>query len=608
MFKGFLMEQTTTLPPRSEIPLEYTWNATSVYESDAAWAAELEAVSASLPEIEKFQGKLGDGPSTLADALHMMESLQRRVSKLSFYARMSQAVETTNQAAIGMVGQVSGLYGRYGAATAYLVPEMLALGQEKVMQWVQSQPRLAIYSQYFDDLFRQQAHVRSAEVEEVLAMAYEPFAAIDNTEEMLTSADLKFRPATTSGGESAEVAQGTIDKFLHGKDREARRTAWESYADGYLSMKNTLTSNYLASVKRDVFYARARRYNTALEASLFANNIPVEVFHNLIDTYRKNLPTWHRYWAIRRRALGVETLHPYDIWAPIASEQPRVTYQQAVDWICEGMKPLGDEYVNALRRGCLEERWVDIYPNQGKTAGAFSYGTYDTYPFILMSFNDNLAAMSTLAHELGHSMHSYLSRKNQPVTYADYSLFVAEVASNFNQAMTRAYLFDNNTDPNFQIAVIEEAMQNIHRYFFIMPTLARFELEIHTRVEQGKGVTADDTINLMADLFSEGYGSEMHIDRERVGITWAQFGHLYSNYYVFQYATGISAAHALAARILAGEPNAAQDYVAFLSAGSSLYPVDALKRAGVDMATPEPVEKAFAVLASYVDRLDQLTR
>lgn len=602
------MEQTTTLPPRSEIPLEYTWNATSVYESGAAWAAELEAVSASLPEIEKFQGKLGDGPSTLADALHMMESLQRRVSKLSFYARMSQAVETTNQAAIGMVGQVSGLYGRYGAATAYLVPEMLALGQEKAMQWVQSEPRLAIYRQYFDDLFRQQAHVRSAEVEEVLAMAYEPFAAIDNTEEMLTSADLKFQPATTSSGESAEVAQGTIDKFLHGKDRQTRRTAWESYADGYLSMKNTLTSNYLASVKRDVFYARARRYNTALEASLFANNIPVEVFHNLIDTYRKNLPTWHRYWAIRRRALGVETLHPYDIWAPIASEQPHVTYSQAVDWICEGMKPLGDEYVNALRRGCLEERWVDIYPNQGKTAGAFSYGTYDTYPFILMSFNDNLAAMSTLAHELGHSMHSYLSRKNQPVTYADYSLFVAEVASNFNQAMTRAYLFDNNTDPNFQIAVIEEAMQNIHRYFFIMPTLARFELEIHTRVEQGKGVTADDTINLMADLFSEGYGSEMHIDRERVGITWAQFGHLYSNYYVFQYATGISAAHALAARILAGEPNAAQDYVAFLSAGSSLYPVDALKRAGVDMATPEPVEKAFAVLASYVDRLDQLTR
>jgi len=600
------MAQTAALPPRSEIPLESTWNATSVYESDADWSAELDATSAKLPEIEQFQGKL-DSPSVLAEALNTLENLQRRVSKLAFYARMSQAVETTNQGAVSMVGQVSGLYGRYGAATAYVVPEMLALGEEKVMGWVQSEPQLAIYRQYFEDLFRQQAHVRSAEVEEILAMAFEPFSAVDNTEEMLTSADLKFRPATTSSGASAEVAQGTIDKFLHGTDREARRTAWESYADGYLSMKNTLTSNYLASVKRDVFYARARRYNTALEASLFNNNIPVEVFHNLIDTYRKNLPTWHRYWAVRRRALGVETLNPYDIWAPIAPEQP-VTYAQAVDWICEGMKPLGDEYVTALRRGCMEERWVDIYPNQGKTAGAFSYGTYDTHPFILMSFNDNLAAMSTLAHELGHSMHSYLSRKNQPVTYADYSLFVAEVASNFNQAMTRAYLFDHNADANFQIAVIEEAMQNIHRYFFIMPTLARFELEIHTRVEQGKGVTAEDTINLMADLFSEGYGSEMHVDRERVGITWAQFGHLYNNYYVFQYATGISAAHALAARILAGEPNAAQDYVAFLSTGSSVYPVDALKRAGVDMATPAAVEKAFEILASYVDRLDQLTR
>ncbi len=602
------MAQTTTLPPRSEIPLEHTWNATSVYESDADWLSELESVSASLPQISQFQGKLGESPSTLADALHTFESLQRRVYKLSFYARMSQAVETTNQGAIGMVGQVSSLYGRYGAATSYLVPEMLTIGEEKVMQWVQNEPRLKIYRQYFDDLFRQQAHVRSAEVEEVLAMAFEPFAAIDNTEEMLTSADLKFRPATTSSGESVEVAQGTIDKYLDGTDREARRTAWESYADGYLSMKNTLTSNYLASVKRDVFYARARRYETALEASLFNNNVPVEVFYNLIDTYRKNLPIWHRYWAIRKRALGVETLNPYDIWAPIATNQPPVSYTQAVDWICEGMKPLGDEYVTALRRGCLEERWVDIYPNQGKTAGAFSYGTYDTHPFILMSFNNNLSAMSTLAHELGHSMHSYLSRKNQPSTYADYSLFVAEVASNFNQAMTRAYLFDNNADPNFQIAVIEEAMQNIHRYFFIMPTLARFELEIHTRIEQGKGVTAEDTINLMADLFSEGYGGEMHVDRERVGITWAQFGHLYNNYYVFQYATGISAAHALAGRILAGEPNAAKDYVAFLSTGSSLYPVDALKRAGVDMATPEPVEKAFAVLASYVDRLDQLTR
>ncbi|MEZ4671764.1 MAG: M3 family oligoendopeptidase [Anaerolineae bacterium] len=379
----------------------------------------------------------------------------------------------------------------------------------------------------------------------------------------------------------------------------------ENYADTYLSFKNTLTSNYLASVKRDVFLARARNYKGALEASLFQNNIGREVFDNLIATYRKNIPTWHKYWAIRRKALGVDTLNPYDIWAPIAKKPPKVPYKKAVAWICEGMKPLGKAYVDALRRGCLEERWVDVYPNKGKSAGAFSFGTYDTHPFIMMSYDDGLGALSTLAHELGHSMHSYHSSK-QPYIYADYSLFVAEVASNFNQAMTRAHLFKTNSDPDFQIAVIEEAMNNLHRYFFIMPTLARFELEVHERIERGEAVTADDLITLMTDLFSEGYGKEMHVDRERVGITWAQFGHLYANYYVYQYATGISAAHALSGRILDGVPGAAENYIKFLSAGSSLYPVDALKLGGVDMATPEAVERTFAVLASYVDRLEKL--
>jgi len=260
-----------------------------------------------------------------------------------------------------------------------------------------------------------------------------------------------------------------------------------------------------------------------------------------------------------------------------------------------------------LRRGCLEQRWVDIYPNEGKKLGAFSYGAPGTYPFINMSYANTLGSLSTLAHELGHSMHSYLTWQNQPQVYSSYSMFVAEVASNFNQAMVRANLFKTNSDPNFQIALIEEAMDNFHRYFFIMPTLARFELETHQRIERGEPLTADIMIGLMADLFSEGYGSEMHVDRERVGITWATFPHLYSNYYVFQYATGISAAHALAGRILEGANGAAEAYLGFLKAGSSLYPVDALKRAGVDMATPEAVERTYGVLAEYVDRLDKLT-
>ncbi|KPV50686.1 oligoendopeptidase F, partial [Kouleothrix aurantiaca] len=335
--------------------------------------------------------------------------------------------------------------------------------------------------------------------------------------------------------------------------------------------------------------------------------IPLEVFHNLIDTFRRHLPTWHRYWQVRRRALGYDKLHVYDIKAPLTGKMPNVSFTQAVDWIGAGMLPLGEEYVSTLRDGATEQRWVDVYPNQGKRMGAYSHGVPGTHPFILMSFTDDIFSMSTLAHELGHSMHSYYSWQNQPLTYADYSIFVAEVASNFNQALVRAHLLETNQDRDFQIAVIEEAMANFHRYFFIMPTLARFELELHERAERGDALTADSMIALMADLFAEGYGDEVEFDRDRVGITWAQFStHLYSNFYVYQYATGISAAHALAGDILAGKPGTVDNYLAFLKTGGALYPLDALKLAGVDMTTPAAVETTFATLASYVDRLEQL--
>jgi oligoendopeptidase F len=330
------------------------------------------------------------------------------------------------------------------------------------------------------------------------------------------------------------------------------------------------------------------------------------VFHNLIEVFKANLPTWHRYWRVRREALGYDELHVYDIQAPLTGAKPEVTYEQAVDWICEGMAPLGEDYVEALRWGCTEGRWVDRARNKGKRQGAFSSGAYDTQPFILMSYADDVFSMSTLAHELGHSMHAYMTRKTQPYVYGRYSLFVAEVASNFHQAMVREYLFRTQQDPDLQLALIEETMSNFHRYFFIMPTLARFELDMHQRVEQGAPVNARTMIDLTAELFKEGYGDEVVFDRDRIGITWAQFGHMYMNFYVYQYGTGISGAHALAARVLSGEPGAAEDYLSFLKAGGSLYPLDALQGAGVDLTTPEPVERAFAFLAEVVDRLEAL--
>jgi oligoendopeptidase F len=596
----------TTIPARSEIAPEHTWNAPSVFASNEAWEQEFKQIEDSLPALQKFQSHLADGSPVLADALDGIYGLYRRLGMVFVYASMFHSVDTADQTASAMDSQARSLYGRFIATTSYLNPELIAIGHDTLKQWLAQEARLKPYDHYFDNLFRQQAHVRSAEVEEILGMVVDPFSSVSGTASVLTNAEIHFRPATSSTGESLPVMQGSINTLLGSPDRETRRTAWENYADGYLSFKNTLSSNLSVVVKQDVFFARARNYESALDAALFPNNIPVAVFNNLINTFRKHLPTWHRYWAIRRKALGYEKLYPYDVWAPLTQNDPEVPFAQAVDWISEGMKPLGEEYVSILRQGALKDRWVDIYPNQGKRQGAFSSGTPGTHPFIMMSYGKRVASMSTLAHELGHSMHSYLTWREQPMVYTDYSLFVAEVASNFNQAMVRAHLLNNNADPDFQIAVIEEAMSNFHRYFFIMPTLARFELEVHERTERGKSLTADAMISLMTDLFAEGYGGEVEPDGDRTGITWAQFNHMYANFYVFQYATGISGAHALAQRVLDGEPNAADNYLAFLKAGGSLYPLDALKRAGVDLTTPEPVEKTFGVLSSMVDRLEQL--
>ncbi|MCU0465277.1 MAG: oligoendopeptidase F [Anaerolineae bacterium] len=598
----------TALPARSDIPKEYTWNAESVFPIRADWEAAAKSIIADLPSVAQYKGRLAEGALVLADYMDAADKLMRLLGKVYVYASMSSAVDTADTEAMSMLGQAGGLYGQALAAISFSDPELLAIGRETLEGWVKAEPRLAIYGQYVDNLFRLQAHVRSAEVEEVMGLASDPMDSVYTTYSQLANADLKFAPVNV-GGQTYEVAQGSINTLLDNPDREVRRQGWENYADGYLGFKNTIAANYAASLKMDVFRARVRGYGSSLEASLYNDNVPQAVFRNLMDTFKRNLPTWHKYWAVKRRVMGYDSLHTYDVWAPMVKDEPGVPYPKAVDWICEGLKPLGDDYVSAMRRGCLQDRWVDVYPNQGKRQGAFSSGVHDTFPFIMMSYDDNLGAMSTLAHELGHSMHSYLARKNQPAAYSGYTLFVAEVASNFNQAMTRAHLMRQYPDDRtLQIALIQEAMSNFHRYFFIMPTLARFELEMHERVEQGRGVTSQDMNALMADLYAEGYGDTMTLDRERDGITWATFGHLYSAFYVYQYATGISAAHALSEQILAGDTDAAKRYVEFLSMGSSQYPLDALKHAGVDMTSPEAVETTFGVLARYVDRLDELTQ
>lgn len=593
--------------PRNKMDKKFTWNAESVFPAVEVWEKELKQIIEDTAKVKQYQGRLTESPSVLLDVLNELVALVSRAQTSFVYAGFSYAVDTTDQQAAGMRSKAQDMFGQVSSAISFIQPEILQIGKSKLDQWVSESAKLEVYKHYFEDLFRKQAHVRSAEVEEILGMVSDPFQNFSSSTSMLTNADFKFKPTKDSNGNVFDLTQGTMSNLMHNPDRKARRIAYANYMDKYVEHKNTLATNLAGSIKANVFYMRARKHESTLAASLFDLNIPTDVFYNLIETFKKNLPVWHRYFAIRRKTLGLKKLAYYDMWAPLTKKKVKVPYEKGVELICESLAPMGTDYVETVRRGSLKDRWVDIYPNQGKAEGAFSWGSQGTHPFINMSYTDEVTSMSTLAHELGHSMHSYLTWKNQPYIYTDYSLFVAEVASNFHQAMMRGHLLNTIKDKNFQIALIEEAVGgNFFRYFFQMPTLARFELETHQRAERGEPLTPDSMINLMADLFAEGFGPNFDMDRERVGMTWATFGHLFSDYYVYSYATGISGAHALSGRILRGEPNAVEDYLGFLKSGSSDYSLNVLKKTGADMTSPKVVEETFAVMESYVDRLEKL--
>ena len=592
---------------RAEVPEVERWNAESVFASPEAWDEAYKDLEQTLAKATDFQNQLGD-PNTLKAWFTYRENVLSVLGKLRVYAGMAYNTNSLDTDAAARNDRIRGLYAKVGEAFAFAEPELLSLNKEKVAQWLRDKSALTPYQHYFERLWLEAEHVRSAEVEALLSALGDPFGTATSAHGVLANTDLPFENALDSQGNAHEITQGTISKLLFSPDRTLRQNAYNNYADAHLMTKTTMATILSAGIKQNVFLAKTRNYDSALQAALEPENLPLSVFHSLIDTFKQNLPTWHRYWRAKRNRLGLDELHPYDTFAPMTNKSPKITFEQSVDWLSEALAPLGEEYVETMRRGSLEQRWVDRSVNKGKRMGAFSNGVQGTYPFIMMSYTDDVLGMSTLAHELGHSLHSYFTWQTQPQVYSHYSMFVAEVASNFNQAVLRDYLFSQKDDPDFQIALIEEAMANFYRYFFVMPTLARFELEIHERSARGESLSADSLIELMSALFAEGYGDEMVIDKERVGSTWAQFHtHLYARFYVYQYATGISGAHALAKGIIEGEDGAAERYLAFLKAGGSKYPLGALKDAGVDLSTPQPVEETFEVLAGLVERLETLS-
>lgn len=597
---------------RSDVAPEQTWSPERVYASWEEWETDLNAVAEALPELRSYEGHLSESPTLLADWLALMTDERRRLGRLMVYARIASDVDAHDDTAQGKLSRVSDASSQFAAAIAFAEPEMLDLG-DQLLAWADSEPRLAIYRHYFHDLLRREPHMRSPDVEEVLGMLGDPFAGTLQTFQQLSTSDLRFDDAVDSSGNRHSVGQATLPpRGIQSPDRERRRTAWESFCDSYRQMENTFASNYLTRVKQAVFQTRVRGYDSVLHSRLAPFNVPTDVFHTLIDTFQDNLSIWHRYWDVKRRALGVDALHPYDIWAPLTNDPPTIPFTEAIDMIADSVTPLGDDYASTLQKGCLEEGWVDYAPNEGKTQGAHSSPAHGNPPYIVIGYDDTLQGASILTHELGHSMHAYLIDQTQPEIYnglaGNLSSTVTETASNLHQALLRAHLLhERGDDERFQLALIDEAMFNFHRYFFIMPTLARFEMEVHTRAEQGQPLTAETLNTIMANLFAEGYGETMSDDPERTAVTWAQFIHLYIPFYSFQYAVGISAANALAQNVLHGSSTDVENYLAFLRAGSSQYTMDLFQTAGVDMATPEPIEQAFGVLSGFVDRLEELT-
>ncbi len=443
------MTDTNALLSRSEVPLEQTWDLASIFHTSTDWEAACSQLTAMLPSLTVYQGHLGDDPQKLADFIQLYQEAGTLMGKINVYANNAYAVNTLDQDAAARNGQGRSLMAKYGAAVAFFDPELMQIGFPRLRQWIKDEPRLAFFAFYVDKLEKRQMHVRSGEVEQVLAMVNDPFFAATGIYNTLNNAELTFQPARASDGTQLEVGQASIGALITHPDREVRRTAWENYSDGYLNYKSTMAATLTTTIRQDVFNARARGYESSLHASLAPNNIPVEVFHNLIGVFKHNLPTWQRYWRLRKKLLGYDKFHVYDIKAPLTSSRPVIPFQQAVEWIVEGMAPLGEEYVNILRHGVLVDRWVDYARNKGKREGAFSSGSMGTRPFIMMSYADDVFSLSTLAHELGHSLHSNYSRLYQPFIYSRYALFVAEVASNFNQAMVRRHLFETQRLPRF---------------------------------------------------------------------------------------------------------------------------------------------------------------
>ena len=594
-----------SIPKRSEVPEEMTWNLKDMFESDQAWMAEYEAMKEFPAKIAAFQGTLARSAQDLLAWFRLQDEIELRLSVLMGYASCKGDEDTGNSFYQDVRGKAMNVYVSIASAAAFATPEIMAIADETLDRFYAQQPELETYRRSLYQIRRRKDHILSPAEERLLASAGEMANASENIAGVFRNADQIFPDVTDSQGNVHPLTDATFVPLLTSPDRELRRRAFETYYKQLGQYKNTIAATLHGQFKQLCFFSNARHYGSTIQASLDATEVPVPVYMNLIEAVHNNLDKMYRYVALRKKLLGVDELHMYDVYTPIVADADQaITYEQAKETVLEALQVLGDDYVDLLKEG-FSNRWIDVYENVGKRSGAYSSGNSRPHPYVLLNHKDNLDCQFTLAHEMGHALHSYHSCKYQPVSTSDYVIFVAEVASTCNEVLLMRHLLKKTTDKKQRAYLINHFMDQFKGTVYRQTMFAEFELAMGKMAESGQALTADALCQKYHALNKLYFGPDMVSD-DQIALEWARIPHFFYNYYVFQYATGFSAAVAIANRILKEGAPAVADYKKFLSGGCSTDPISLLKIAGVDMSSPEPVNSALALFGELVDEMEQL--
>ncbi|MDF2538239.1 MAG: yjbG [Herbinix sp.] len=601
------MAENKNLPKRNEMDPKHTWAIEDLYASDDLWQKDYEKIKEMLPKATEYQGRLSKTGDLLYSFLQLSDQISILLEQIYVYANQKYHEDTSNAVYQDLSNKANALSVQVSSALSFATPEILSIPEETIHQFRIENDGLKLYDFFIKDILRLKPHILSAEMEELLADAGEMAEAPDNIYSMFNNADIKFPCIKDETGETIQITHGRYGQLLESNDRRVRREAFEGVYTTYSNYRNTLAAAFSSNVKQEIFFAKARKYASSLEKTLDVANIPVEVYTNLIAAVHENMGLMHRYVSLRKKLLGLDELHMYDLYTPLVQDvKMDIPFEEAKKMVAEGLEPLGESYQKILNEG-YTHRWIDVYENENKRSGAYSWGAFGTHPYVLLNYNDTLNNVFTLAHEMGHAIHSYHSDKEQPYIYAGYKIFVAEVASTCNEALLIDYMLKNTEDKKEKAYLINHFLEKFKGTLYRQTMFAEFEMITHKLVEEGETLTADALCKIYHDLNVAYFGEDIVVDSE-IDMEWSRIPHFYNAFYVYQYATGYSAAIALSKRILKEGKPAVEDYIHFLSSGSSNYPIEILKAAGVDMSTKEPVNEALTLFAELLDQMEELMK